>query len=138
MEQYHTFTKQRDELMERRKELEKSRESIENLITSLETQKDEAITQSFKQVAKSFHEIFEKLVPAGVGNLIMQKKDQSLNRNDEEDEDEIMRSSDEHSIDEAQNIDNYVGVSISASFNSKNDEQQRIEQFSGGQNRYAL
>ena len=99
----------------------------------METQKDEAITQSFKQVAKSFHEIFEKLVPAGVGNLIMQKKDQSLNRNDEEDEDEIMRSSDEHSIDEAQNIDNYVGVSISASFNSKNDEQQRIEQFSGGQ-----
>lgn len=133
MEQYHTFTKQRDELMERRKELEKSRESIENLITSLETQKDEAITQSFKQVAKSFHEIFEKLVPAGVGNLIMQKKDQNLSRNDEEDEDEIMRSSDEHTINEAQNIDNYVGVSISASFNSKNDEQQRIEQFSGGQ-----
>lgn len=130
MEQYHTFTRQRDELVQRREDLEKSRDSIENLITNLEMQKDEAITKSFQQVAKSFHEIFEKLVPAGVGNLIMQKKDQKITNDDD---DELMIDGEDLGNDTEQNIDNYVGVSISASFNSKNDEQQRIEQFSGGQ-----
>ena len=35
--------------------------------------------------------------------------------------------------DDDDDIDNYSGVAISVSFNSKNDEQQRIEQLSGGQ-----
>ncbi|CUM67950.1 uncharacterized protein PRCAT00005663001 [Priceomyces carsonii] len=123
LEQYNTFTRQRDDLVERKAELERSKESIEHLIERLETQKDEAITKSFKQVAKSFHEVFEALVPQGVGHLIMQKKSDSDN--------EVRQ------LDASQNeqriMENYTGVSISVSFNSKNDEQQRIEQLSGGQ-----
>lgn len=126
MEQYQSFTKQRDDLVKRRQELEKSKDSIESLINNLKSQKDEAMTKSFKQVAKSFHQIFEQLVPAGVGNLVMQKKSASNIRTVESDE------GTQESTDEA-TIDDYVGVAISASFNSKSDEQQRIEQFSGGQ-----
>ncbi|CAK7904448.1 structural maintenance of chromosomes protein 3 [[Candida] anglica] len=116
MEQYNTFTRQRDDLAERREELEKSRESIEVLISDLESQKDAAISKSFKQVAESFTKIFEKLVPAGTGRLIMQKQQQDENSNTQE-----------------EGVDIYSGVSISVSFNSKEDEQQRIEQLSGGQ-----
>lgn len=125
MEQYNIFTKQREELDQRRKELETSHESIENLIKNLELQKDEAIRKSFKQVARSFHDIFEKLVPLGVGHLVMQRKDEEENSDSDADVDMDLGAT--------QNIENYVGVSIRVSFNSKHDEQQRIEQLSGGQ-----
>lgn len=36
--------------------------------------KDEAIERTFKQVAKNFEEVFEKLVPAGKGRLIIQRR----------------------------------------------------------------
>lgn len=125
IEQYTTFTKQRDDLVKRREELNKSHESIEELILNLKLQKNNAIKKSFRQVAKSFNEIFEKLVPLGVGNLIMQRKQ------DGDDEDEIDEDEDQQAS--QTQIENYVGVSISVSFNSKHDEQQRIEQLSGGQ-----
>ncbi|KAK6462230.1 RecF/RecN/SMC [Scheffersomyces coipomensis] len=136
MEQFNTFNKQRDELVSRREELETSRSSIENLIKNLENQKEEAIKKSFKQVAKSFNEIFEALVPVGVGNLIMQKR--NVNNDDNENTEQVsqedgeVRENDNDESDQ-QSIDNYVGVAISVSFNSKHDEQQRIEQLSGGQ-----
>ncbi len=73
-EQYNNFTKQRDQLLERRTELEKSAASIEELIQVLDMRKDEAIERTFKQVASNFEEVFEKLVPAGKGRLIIQKR----------------------------------------------------------------
>lgn len=111
MEQYNTFTREREELLSRQDELAQSKESIEGLMVSLEHQKDAAIKKSFEQVSKSFHEIFERLVPSGTGNLLMKSKDDE----------------------ESDSIENYTGVTISVSFNSKHDEQQRIEQLSGGQ-----
>ncbi|KAF8191692.1 structural maintenance of chromosome protein 3 [Pholiota molesta] len=121
-EQYTNFTKQRDQLLERRQELDKSAESIEELVQVLDQRKDEAIERTFKQVAKNFEEVFEKLVPAGRGRLIIQRR---IDQDDEmEDEaDETQQSS----------IDNYTGVSIKVSFNSKVDEGLRIQQLSGGQ-----
>lgn len=116
MEQFKTFTKQRDELLERLNELDSSRDSIELLMQNLESQKDAAITKSFREVSDSFSRIFEKLVPAGIGRLIMQTEDAQPTQTTA-----------------TQEISNYVGVSISVSFNSKSDEQQRIEQLSGGQ-----
>ncbi|CAI5758600.1 unnamed protein product [Candida verbasci] len=112
LEQFNIFTKQRDELISRRLELDQSKESIENLISNLQQQKNEAIIKSFKQISTSFSKIFEKLVPTGKGELLMQKKDENV--------DDLT-------------IDNYSGVAISVSFNSRNYEQQRIEQLSGGQ-----
>ncbi|EPS40286.1 hypothetical protein H072_5892 [Dactylellina haptotyla CBS 200.50] len=124
-EQYNNFTKQRDTLQKRREELDESQNSIEELIQVLDLRKDEAIERTFRQVSKNFAEIFEKLVPLGRGRLVIQRKADSRNRREEEDseEEEGGRSS----------VDNYLGVGISVSFNSKHDEQQKIQQLSGGQ-----
>jgi chromosome segregation ATPase len=73
-EQYNNFTKQRDQLLKRRDDLEKSGESIEQLVEVLDQRKDEAIERTFKQVAKNFEEVFETLVPAGKGKLIIQRR----------------------------------------------------------------
>lgn len=73
-EQYNNFTKQRDQLLERRQELDNSAKSIEELIQVLDMRKDEAIERTFKQVASNFEEVFEKLVPAGKGRLIIQRR----------------------------------------------------------------
>jgi structural maintenance of chromosome 3 (chondroitin sulfate proteoglycan 6) len=73
-------------------------------------------------VSKGFATIFERLVPAGHGRLVIQRR--ADRRPDPEESDEEQRSS----------VANYVGVGISVSFNSKvMDEQQRIQQLSGGQ-----
>ncbi|KAI0743763.1 structural maintenance of chromosome protein 3 [Daedaleopsis nitida] len=121
-EQYNNFTKQRDQLIQRREELDKSAQSIEELVEVLDQRKDEAIERTFKQVASNFEEVFEKLVPAGRGRLVIQRRiDQD--EEDAEEADETQQSS----------IDNYTGVSIRVSFNSKVDEGLRIQQLSGGQ-----
>lgn len=41
---------------------------------SLDRRKDEAIERTFQQVANNFAEIFETLVPAGRGELVIQRK----------------------------------------------------------------
>ncbi|KZT71044.1 RecF/RecN/SMC protein [Daedalea quercina L-15889] len=123
-EQYNNFTKQRDQLLSRREDLDKSAQSIEELVEVLDQRKDEAIERTFKQVASNFEEVFEKLVPAGKGRLIIQRRiDQHQDEDDVEEAEETQQSS----------IDNYTGVSIRVSFNSKVDEGLRIQQLSGGQ-----
>ncbi|KAG0292461.1 Structural maintenance of chromosomes protein 3 [Dissophora globulifera] len=126
-EQYNNFTRQRDQLNERKDELDASEQAIRELIQTLDQRKDEAIERTFKQVAKNFADVFLKLVPAGRSRLIMQRKvdQQASNADDDEDDDEV-----EH---EASAIDNYTGIAIQVSFNSKKDEGLRMQQLSGGQ-----
>ena len=126
-QQYESFTNQRETLTKRREELDSSQTSIEELITVLDQRKDEAIERTFKQVSKEFANIFEKLVPAGRGRLIIQRKTDRDQRAEEEEENE---SEDDE---RRESVENYTGVGISVSFNSKHDEQQRIQQLSGGQ-----
>ncbi|KAH9957888.1 structural maintenance of chromosome protein 3 [Russula dissimulans] len=121
-EQYNNFTKQRDQLLKRREDLEKSGESIEQLVEVLDQRKDEAIERTFKQVARNFEEVFETLVPAGKGKLIIQRR---IDQDDEEAE--------EADDSQQRTVDNYTGVAIKVSFNSKVDEGLRIQQLSGGQ-----
>ena len=121
-EQYNNFTNQRDTLEKRGGELIEGQASIEDLITVLDQRKDEAIERTFKQVSKEFANVFEKLVPAGRGRLIIQRKADQQNADEEESDD-----------DRRQSVENYTGVGISVSFNSKHDDQQRIQQLSGGQ-----
>jgi structural maintenance of chromosome 3 (chondroitin sulfate proteoglycan 6) len=64
-------------------------------------------------------------VPAGRGRLIIQHKTDRAVRDPAEEEE----SGDER----RESVENYTGVGISVSFNSKHDEQQRIQQLSGGQ-----
>ncbi|KAH6661923.1 RecF/RecN/SMC N terminal domain-containing protein [Plectosphaerella plurivora] len=121
-EQYNSFTSQQDQLLKRRAELDASQESIEELVAHLDQRKDEAIERTFKQVSKEFATIFEKLVPAGHGRLVIQRRT-DRRQPAEESEDEQPRA-----------VENYTGVGISVSFNSKTlDEQQKIQQLSGGQ-----
>ncbi|GAB7341757.1 hypothetical protein MBLNU457_g0090t2 [Dothideomycetes sp. NU457] len=123
-EQYNNNTNRRTELENRREELETSLRSITELIETLDQRKDEAIERTFRQVSKEFATIFEKLVPAGRGSLRIQRKaDRAAEADGSDDEGDRHRSS----------VDNYTGVSIQVSFNSKHDEQQKIQQLSGGQ-----
>ena len=127
VEQYNNFTKQRDTLDKRRAELDTSQNSIRELIEVLDQRKDEAIERTFKQVSKEFAYVFEKLVPAGRGRLIIQRKsdrERAAHANDDDSGGEE---------DGRDSVENYTGVAISVSFNSKHDEQQRIQQLSGGQ-----
>lgn len=77
-EQYSNFTKQRGQLTNRKKELDKSSKSIVELIKVLDQRKDQAIERTFEQVSKNFADVFEKLVPAGRGQLVMIRKDQEV------------------------------------------------------------
>lgn len=121
-QQYEQFTNQRATLKNRREELDSSQASIQELIEVLDQRKDEAIERTFKQVSREFATVFETLVPAGRGRLIIQKKTDRAQAEDEDSEDERRES-----------VENYTGVGISVSFNSKHDDQQRIQQLSGGQ-----
>ncbi|KAI4158686.1 MAG: hypothetical protein LQ342_007207 [Letrouitia transgressa] len=125
-EQYNNFTQQRDLLTKRRGELDSSQASIEELIQVLDQRKDEAIERTFKQVSREFAGVFEKLVPAGMGRLIIQRKMDRRHGGEEEEEE-----SDEGGA--GNRVESYTGVGISVSFNSKHDDQQRIQQLSGGQ-----
>jgi len=89
----------------------------------LDTRKDEAIERTFKQVSREFATILSRLVPAGRGRLIIQRRSDQQARGDNEESGE----------EEREGVENYTGVGISVSFNSKHDEQQRIQQLSGGQ-----
>ena len=130
-EQYNNFTTQRDTLEKRRAELTEGQASIEELITVLDQRKDEAIERTFKQVSKEFANVFEKLVPAGRGRLVIQRKadrgTQQLDEEEDDDEEGGGRGTG------GTTVENYTGVGISVSFNSKHDDQQRIQQLSGGQ-----
>lgn len=89
----------------------------------LDRVKDEQIERTFKQVSREFANIFERLVPAGHGRLVIQRR--ADRRQDPEESDEEPRGG---------GVENYTGVGISVSFNSKTlDEQQKIQQLSGGQ-----
>ncbi len=121
-QQYEQFTGQRETLSARRRELDSSQASIEELIAVLDQRKDEAIERTFKQVSREFASVFEALVPAGRGRLVIQRKTDRRQVEEEEDDEEAQES-----------VENYTGVGISVSFNSKHDDQQRIQQLSGGQ-----
>ncbi|KAL8801317.1 MAG: hypothetical protein Q9200_006982 [Gallowayella weberi] len=126
-EQYNNFTAQRDTLEKRRGELENSQGSIEELVRVLDQRKDEAIERTFKQVSREFGMVFEKLVPAGKGRLVIQRK---VDRDDDEEEEEEGAEEEER---RKESVENYTGIGIRVSFNSKHDDQQRIQQLSGGQ-----
>lgn len=79
--------------------------AIQELITHLDQRKDEAIQTTFTQVSKNFSEIFQKMVPAGQAQLMMQSS-----VDDEEDgEGEYERGSG------ATKIDAFTGIGIQVS-----------------------
>lgn len=71
---YDKHIKLRDDVVARQGEMDTSAESIQELIENLDRQKDQAIERTFQTVSQHFEEIFEKLVPAGRGRLIMNRQ----------------------------------------------------------------
>jgi structural maintenance of chromosome 3 (chondroitin sulfate proteoglycan 6) len=57
LDQFVSFSEQRETLLERKAELDKGDEAIQELITALDQQKDEAIQNTFRSVSKHFKEV---------------------------------------------------------------------------------
>jgi len=81
LDQYVSFSEQKEKLISRKEELDKGHKKINDLMDVLEQRKFEAILFTFKQVSKYFQEVFEKLCPLGRGTL-------SIKRDDSNDDDD--------------------------------------------------
>ena len=75
LDQYVSFSEQKEKLIKRKEELDKGHKKIMDLMEVLEQRKFEAILFTFKQVSKYFQEVFEKLVPGGRGTLSIKSDD---------------------------------------------------------------
>ncbi|WFD44305.1 Structural maintenance of chromosomes protein 3 [Malassezia psittaci] len=104
VEQYSSFTKQRNALLQRHADLDASNKSIHELIAVLDTRKDAALRETFAHVAQHFSEVFAQLVAGGTGRLTL----------------------------ELDTHDTPVGVAIHVSFGPAQREQL-LSQLSGGQ-----
>jgi len=116
LDQYISFSEQKEKLMKRKEELDRGNQKIMDLMEVLEQRKYEAILFTFKQVSKYFQEVFQKLCPTGKGTLAIKKDD----------------STDADS-DQAHRLENATGVSCSVSFTGRNNEMREMNQLSGGQ-----
>merc|ERR1712203_1202433 len=115
LDQYVSFSEQKEKLISRKEELDKGHKKINDLMDVLEQRKFEAILFTFKQVSKYFQEVFEKLCPLGRGTL-------SIKSDDSNDDDD----------DKAHRLENATGVSCAVSFTGKNNEVREMNQLSGG------
>uniref|UniRef100_A0A914Z823 Structural maintenance of chromosomes protein 3 n=1 Tax=Panagrolaimus superbus TaxID=310955 RepID=A0A914Z823_9BILA len=82
LDQFVRSTAERDNLHIQIEEMQNNYMRIHALIEASQTRKNDALYLTFKQVGKNFHDIFKKLVPIGVGNLIM--KTTAVDENDPE------------------------------------------------------
>ncbi|XP_068992609.1 structural maintenance of chromosomes protein 3-like [Neodiprion pinetum] len=119
LDQYSTMTDEEKKLRERKLELDRGYEKIKELMTVLEQHKYNAIEFTYKQVSKYFSEVFQKLVPSGRGELVMQTS------HDEEEND--------RAVAESAICDSFVGVGIRVSFGNSESMMQEMKQLSGGQ-----
>ncbi|PKI85465.1 Smc3p [Malassezia vespertilionis] len=104
VEQYNSFSKQRDTLLQRHAELEKSHGAIDELVEVLDSRKDAALLDTYTQVSDHFARIFAQLVPGGKGRLEMVRDERGVP----------------------------AGVEIHVAFSSA-QQGQRVQQLSGGQ-----
>ncbi|GAB2233977.1 hypothetical protein Drorol1_Dr00003208 [Drosera rotundifolia] len=124
LDQYMSFTEQREQLQQRQAELDAGDEKIRELISVLDQRKDESIERTFKGVARNFREVFSELVQGGYGSLIMMKKKDGVHGDDDQDEDEPREAEGR--------VEKYIGVKVKVSFTGQG-ETQSMKQLSGGQ-----
>nr|CAD7454929.1 unnamed protein product [Timema tahoe] len=75
LDQFMSFSDQKEKLVKRKEELDRGDEKIKELMLVLEQRKYEAIEFTFKQVSKYFSEVFHKLVPSGHAQLVMRRNE---------------------------------------------------------------
>lgn len=80
IEQYQSFSSQREELERRKEEIETSGNSITSLIANLDFKKNDAIEHTFAQISDNFAKIFQELVPTGQGVLSLLKNPDDDNK----------------------------------------------------------
>ena len=114
LDQYASFSEERDRLIAQQEEMDTAREKIEELIEHLDQKKDEAIERTFKGVRLHFSEVFKELV-GGVGTLTMTT---NFDLPD--------------SADARARVANYSGVAIQVRFPGGGDATS-MAQLSGGQ-----
>ncbi|ONH80826.1 Structural maintenance of chromosomes protein 3 [Saccharomyces cerevisiae] len=131
-ENFKKFNERRKDLAERASELDESKDSIQDLIVKLKQQKVNAVDSTFQKVSENFEAVFERLVPRGTAKLIIHRKNDNANNHDESIDVDMDAESNESQNGKDSEI-MYTGVSISVSFNSKQNEQLHVEQLSGGQ-----
>jgi structural maintenance of chromosome 3 (chondroitin sulfate proteoglycan 6) len=71
LEQYLSFSSQREELIARQTELERGDASIRTLIETLDRRRANDVQRTFKGIARLFADVFQELVPGGIGQLVM-------------------------------------------------------------------
>jgi len=116
LDQYVSFTTQREEYMKRKQDIDLAAAKIEELRGALDAQKDEAIERTFKGVARAFEDVFAELVPGGKGILAMQRT----------------KDTGEAQEEQTDRISQYTGVAIKVDFLGTG-EVQHMRQLSGGQ-----
>ncbi|KAL2919885.1 Structural maintenance of chromosomes protein 3 [Polyrhizophydium stewartii] len=139
-EQFNNFAQQKEQLQERKVELDNSHRAIEDLIRVLDQRKDDAIERTFNQVARNFSGVWEAIVPNGQGRLMMQRRADGAGNGNGNGSLDDTAATQEYSLDPERQrqlrhsaIEQYTGVAISVSFNSKTDEGLSMPQLSGGQ-----
>ena len=141
LDQFASFTSQRNDLQGRLAQVNSSREALNGLIDTLDHKKDEAISRTFKGVAREFSNVFHQLVPEGSASLVLKVDDKDRDDDDgSEGSSSSSNSDDDSSDDESQTerrashlpLRRYTGVRITASFNDM-APSQTLEQLSGGQ-----
>lgn len=124
LDQFVSFSEQKEKLISRKQELDRGYESIMDLMRALEHRKYEAIQLTFKQVSKYFSEVFTKLVPQGNASLVM--------KSDKEDQ-TVESMEDSASTSDAPVMEQFEGVGIRVSFSGRQAEMKEMQQLSGGQ-----
>ena len=115
LDQYASFSEERDRLITKQDEMDAARESIDELIEHLDHKKYEAIERTFKGVSLQFAIAFAELVSGGSGKLIM-----------------TQHSTLPPGTDAAARVANYAGVAIKVQFPG-GGVATSMAQLSGGQ-----
>jgi structural maintenance of chromosome 3 (chondroitin sulfate proteoglycan 6) len=131
LDQYISFTEQRDTLVARKDELSRDYRSIQQLIDTLDAQKEDAILRTFRGVSHHFAEVFQELVPGGRGQLVMRTTDdQDLEEEDTEGGGAMGER--KTSAMTATGVSRFLGIQVRVSF-SGTSQQFQMQQLSGGQ-----
>ncbi|CAA2989461.1 structural maintenance of chromosomes 3 [Olea europaea subsp. europaea] len=83
---------------------------MQELIAFLDIRQDESIERSFKGVAKHFRDVFSELVQGGHGFLVLMKKNDIDDVENDQDDDEP------RTADTEGRVEKYVGVKVKACY----------------------
>ncbi|KFB38018.1 structural maintenance of chromosomes protein 3-like isoform X2 [Anopheles sinensis] len=96
-------------------ELQRVKSSIQTLLNNLEIQRNDTVRRTFESVNNNFGQIFQRFVPGGKGNLILNSRNMEGQKN------------------ESDTMDRYVGLGIEVSFVGSKAKMSEMNQLSGGQ-----